>query len=217
MSSFPRRRIRPAQFQVLVIVAGLTLLAVPSVRMAVSETPAAGSPENEAASSATPTTENSTAALLTFVKKPSVAPLTERERRFEKLLNGATLEGSWQVTQGGFAPSAPLSEPHVESYTIAGVEKIADDVWVVRARVQFADKDVTLPVPVRVVFAEDTAIISVHELAMPLLGDYSARVMFHEGFYSGVWYSTKKTYGGIMYGQVKKVEDEATTRQDELE
>ena len=35
-----------------------------------------------------------------------------------------------------------------------------------------------------------------------MLGVYSARVMFHKGFYSGVWYGAN--YGGVMSGRVVK-------------
>jgi hypothetical protein len=39
---------------------------------------------------------------------------------------------------------------------------------------------------------------------MPLLGTYSARVMIHHGFYSGVWYCGEKNYGGVMQGRITK-------------
>jgi hypothetical protein len=37
-----------------------------------------------------------------------------------------------------------------------------------------------------------------------MIGTYSARVMIHNGFYSGVWYSNAKNYGGVMQGRMVK-------------
>ena len=41
-------------------------------------------------------------------------------------------------------------------------------------------------------------------LPVPMIGTYSARVIFHKGFYSGVWYSNLKNYGGVLSGRVTK-------------
>jgi hypothetical protein len=32
--------------------------------------------------------------------------------------------------------------------------------------------------------------------------------MFHGGFYSGIWYSKEKDYGGVMSGRIVKASDE---------
>ena len=50
----------------------------------------------------------------------------------------------------------------------------------------------------------DTAVITLDDLSMPLLGTYSARVMIHNGFYSGVWYCNQKNYGGVLTGRILK-------------
>jgi hypothetical protein len=72
------------------------------------------------------------------------------------------------------------------------------------AQIDFGDNDAFIPVPVRVVWAEDTAIITLNDLAVPMIGTYSARVMIHNGFYSGVWYCNAKNYGGVMQGRIVK-------------
>ena len=136
---------------------------------------------------------------------PSVPPRAELEKRFQEELTGVSLAGVWQMTgPAGLKGSDPLSPPKPDQYTITQVTKLEGDYWLIHARIQYADKDVTLPVPVRVVWAEDTPIITVSELALPLLGTYSARVMIHHGFYSGVWYSQTKDYGGVMEGRITK-------------
>lgn len=139
---------------------------------------------------------------------PPAKPVLDRaalEKQFAESLDGAVLQGVWQMTtEGGLKGTGKLSEPREESYHIAKATKLNDDQWVIQARIQFADKDVTIPVPVRVVWAEDTAIITLSDLSMPLLGTYSARVMVHNGFYSGVWYSNPQNYGGVMSGRILK-------------
>lgn len=136
-------------------------------------------------------------------KSPGVDRQAELETEFRSALTGATLEGTWQMTgEGGLTSRAPLTDAKPDRYTIATVEKGLEDHWVVGARIEFADKDVTVPVPVRVVWAGDTAVITVDEIPIPLVGTYSARVMIHKGFYSGIWYSTGKNYGGVMSGRI---------------
>ena len=35
--------------------------------------------------------------------------------------------------------------------------------------------------------------------------------MIHHGFYSGIWYSHAKNYGGVMSGQIVDENDQALT------
>jgi hypothetical protein len=113
----------------------------------------------------------------------------ELEKQFEDELTGAALIGVWQMTgPGGLSGKSNLTEPKPDQYNISKAVKVTGDQWLIHARIKYADKDVTIPVPVRVVWAEDTAIITLTDLTMPMLGTYSARVMIHHGFYSGVWY-----------------------------
>ncbi len=142
--------------------------------------------------------------------KPAIPSRAELEKQFEETLTGATLTGVWQMTgEGGLSGQAALTEPKPDQYVIGKIAKVSDEYWVITARIQYADKDVNIPVPVRVVWAEDTAIITLNDLAMPLLGTYSARVMIHHGFYSGVWYCGGKNYGGVMQGRITKKPDDA--------
>jgi len=142
--------------------------------------------------------------------KPAVLSRADLEKRFEEELTGSTLTGVWQMTgEGGLSGQAALTAPKPDLYAIAKVSKVSDDYWVITARIQYAEKDVNFPVPVRVIWAEDTAIITLNDLTIPLLGTYSARVMIHHGFYSGVWYSAGKNYGGVMQGRITKTPDHA--------
>ncbi len=127
------------------------------------------------------------------------------EKEFQEALTGATLEGTWQMTgDGGLKGAAGLTDPKPDKYTITSATKAGGDNWIILARIDFGDNDANIPVPVRVVWAEDTAIITLNDLIVPMIGTYSARVMIHNGFYSGVWYCNAKNYGGVMQGRIVK-------------
>jgi hypothetical protein len=137
--------------------------------------------------------------------KPHERTRAELEEEFKNTLTGATLVGTWQMTSSGEAGGkGELSPPRTDRYTIERATKLTDEIWVITARIQFADQDVRIPVPVRIVWAEDTPMITLSDFPVPMLGTYSCRVIFHHGYYSGIWYSTTKKYGGVMSGQIVK-------------
>lgn len=133
--------------------------------------------------------------------------LNEKEQAFADALNGATLDGSWQMTRPALdGKGTKLTGPAPEKYTILRVEKVLEDQWIITARIQYANQDAEIPVPVRVVWAGDTPVITVDNLALPILGTYSARVMIYRGFYAGTWFG--KGYGGILSGQIVQEDNE---------
>jgi hypothetical protein len=138
--------------------------------------------------------------------RPQRTSRKELEQRFQETLTGAVLQGTWQVTgEEGLAGKAPLSEPKPDKYTIVGVTKISDEYWTINARIEYADKDVTIPVTVRVVWADGVPIITLDPVDLPMLGRYSARVMIDGHFYCGTWFGS--SYGGVMSGQIVRPAD----------
>jgi len=130
----------------------------------------------------------------------------ELESQFAEMLRGAVFVGSFQVTnEDGLAGKAALTPPQHEKYEIIDVSKVIDDQWIVRARIVYGEKDVTIPVPVRVIWAGDTPIITVKKMDLPMLGTYAARVMVYRNFYAGTWFGD--CYGGILSGQIVKKEN----------
>jgi hypothetical protein len=119
-----------------------------------------------------------------------------REETFVQMMTGASLEGAF--TADG-SSSGELSE---ESYTIESVEKIAGDLWIFRTRMRFGSRDVTLPVPVKVVFAEDTPLVTLTDASIPGLGTFTARVLFYRDRYAGLWWSSDAS--GHQFGRLMR-------------
>lgn len=120
------------------------------------------------------------------------------EKQLESALDNVSLDGIYQMVVG----DGPLSEPKPDKYLIESAHKVDGDWWVFKARILYDHHDVTLPVRVRIVWAEDTPVVTVDDVAIPGIGTYSARVMFYRGYYSGTWFG--KGYGGIMSGRILK-------------
>ncbi len=125
--------------------------------------------------------------------------------KFEELLTGAKLVGSFTVTDTD-ADSGKLTE---ETYWIEEVSKMeTGDKWLFKARIKYADYDFTLPMPLDVEWAGDTPIITLTEFKVGTFGTFSARVLFYEGKYAGTW-SAGKDHGGHLFGKVvtKKMQE----------
>ena len=125
---------------------------------------------------------------------PGDASQAKLEDEFEKMLTGATLEGSFTVTG---RENAPVRQ---EKYTIEGVTKLAGGYWTINARIEYGDHDVTVPVPVRVEWAGDTPVIQLTDATIPGLGTFSARVLFYRGQYAGTW--SHGSGDGQQFGRV---------------
>ena len=124
-------------------------------------------------------------------------------------MRGAVLDGQFTVfSEGeGANPADTEGEPvklRSERYEIEKAVKLAGDVWTFHARIQFGDKDVTLPVPVTLTWAGDTPVVGVTDLGLPGLGSYTARVVFYRDSYAGMWWGGK--HGGNLFGTIKRPE-----------
>lgn len=129
-----------------------------------------------------------------------------REQAFEESMRGTVLDGHFTLVrldgdsaaEGGGDPARLRSE----RYEIEKVVKRSADIWTFHARIQFGDKDVTLPVPVKLVWAGDTPVVSVTDLGLPGLGSYTARVLFYGDSYAGTW--SGRSHGGSMFGRLER-------------
>lgn len=121
----------------------------------------------------------------------------ELEKQFEETLSGATLTGHFtDQTQ----PAGAL--PKEEKYTIESVTKLKDDYWVFTSRIQYGTHDVTLPLPLRVVWAGDTPVITLDKVPVPGFGTFTCRVMIYDNKYAGTWDGAN--HGGLLFGKITK-------------
>src|SRR6266478_6318726 len=124
-------------------------------------------------------------------------------------LTNAVMAG--QYTMGNSAPKK-------DKYTIISVRKLKDDNWLFQSRVQFGEKDVTIPMIIPVKWAGDTPVISVTDLGFPGLGNYTARVMIYGDQYAGTWQdNNNKAHAGHLWGKIEKLPatQPATRKKDE--
>lgn len=112
---------------------------------------------------------------------PSEAEHEALEKQFAESMTNVVLDGSFTVNRAG------ETRVRQEKYTIASVSKVGGDVWVFQARIQYGDHDVTVPVPVKLLWAGDTPVVSLTDANIPGLGTFTARVLFYRDSYAGFW------------------------------
>ena len=120
----------------------------------------------------------------------------ELEAKFKATLTKATMSGRWCGIKDG-----KLTPEKEDKYTIVSVNKLGGEAWIISARIQYGEKDFTVPVPVQVKWAGDTPVITVDGMAMP--GGktaYSARVLVYDQTYAGTW--SGGDHGGLMNGVI---------------
>jgi hypothetical protein len=163
-------------------------------------------------------------------ENPATRALSPLEQKFQDMLSGKLLVGSYTVGGGDDqAPSdvahderrerqgpadsrAGVVAPslHAERYRLLKVAPLKDGYWLFQAQIQYGEHNVTLPLTLRVIWAGETPVITVDDLPVPGLGTYSARVMFHEDRYAGTWRGAD--HGGHLFGRI--VSQEQSNRTD---
>jgi len=111
------------------------------------------------------------------------------------MLSGATLVGRFS--------SFKSDQLRQERYTVGKVSRLAGDTWIINARIQYGENDYTVPVPVTVLWAGDTPVITLTDVGLPGRGKFTARVLFYRGQYAGTW-SNDKGSGGEMFGKIER-------------
>jgi hypothetical protein len=130
-------------------------------------------------------------------KKEPIPTQAELIKRLEETLTGAKLIGQYTVT--GREDRAPKPE----EYTIVNAAKAPEgDLWLLKARIKYGDKDTTLPVPVEIKWAGDTPVITLTNMAIPGLGTFTSRVVIYDNLYAGTWQHGK--VGGNLFGRLER-------------
>jgi hypothetical protein len=134
-----------------------------------------------------------------FSEEPPVPTPQELIKKLEQDLTNVKLIGRYSVS------GKEDQSPKPEEYTITSALKLPDgDTWVLKARIKYGDKDMTVPIPLDIKWAGDTPVITLTNLTIPQLGTFSARVVIYEGRYAGTWQHGK--VGGHLFGRIEKVE-----------
>ncbi len=142
--------------------------------------------------------------------------LPEEQLQFIRQLEGSTLVGCFTANdetansdskEGGTADSPKKSNAAYdlkeERYEIRRVKKLdKEDFWIIQARIQYGERDITLPVPVRVQWAGQTPVITLDKVTIPGMGTFDARVVIHDGKYAGTWRHDQ--ISGHLFGTVEK-------------
>ena len=120
---------------------------------------------------------------------------------FKSQLEGAALVGSFTtIDEKGKPTGEGLTS---ERYEIKGVKKAENgDYWIIRARIQYGERDMLFPVPVEVKWAGTTPVIIVDDVSIPGLGTFGSRVVIHNGKYAGTW--RHDDVGGHLFGKIEK-------------
>lgn len=123
----------------------------------------------------------------------------ELEKAFSEKMTGSVLVGHYSVIGKETKPANP------ERYELKKVSKFADDLWIFEARIKYGKTDVTLPLTLRMIWAEDTPMITLSNATLPGLGSaFGARVIFHDNLYAGTWQHGQ--VGGHLWGTIEKAD-----------
>lgn len=107
------------------------------------------------------------------------------------------------ATFAGRFSSNKSDKMSAERYTVSSVTKLAGDLWTINARIQYGSHDVTVPVPMRVLWAGDTPVLTMTDAGIPGMGTFTARVLIYRDQYAGTW-SSEKGSGGQLFGRLER-------------
>ncbi len=126
-------------------------------------------------------------------------PGPEAEAAFAELLTNARLVGFTTITG--------MEGLKADSYTLTRVSKQDDGKWFFEAKIEFGGTAIPMGLALPVEWAGTTPVITVDDMGFPMMGKYSARVLFHDDRYVGVWHGSSGS--GEMFGRVERMGDES--------
>jgi hypothetical protein len=122
------------------------------------------------------------------------------EKEFQESMTDVVLVGTCNVTRTG--DDAKLRP---ERYEVKSVNHVAGDIWTFTTRIQYGERDVTVPVPVKLMWAGDTPVVTLTDADIPGVGTFTARVVFYRDHYSGMWWHGET--GGNQFGRILRGEE----------
>lgn len=126
-----------------------------------------------------------------------------REAALAQMLSGATLEGSFTITGRDLGKLSP------EKYTLGTVRKVDSkkldgNNWLFPTRIEYGDRDLTVPLTLPIEWAGDTPVVVVDNIGIPGLGAVSARVLFFADHYAGYWQHGEAS--GNLFGAIHRAD-----------
>ena len=129
---------------------------------------------------------------------PGSEAQAQRDRAFEEMMTNVSLVGqSTSFDREGIVGK--------EEYVIEKVSRIAGDRWLLHTTMKLGSGDVTVPIPIIILWAGDTPVITLTDLSIPGIGSYSARVLLFRDHYAGTW--TGAEGGGHVFGKIVRRDD----------
>ena len=127
-------------------------------------------------------------------------PNQKRIEQLSTLLTNSRWTGRFTTVD----PNGDIGNGAKETYEITKAEKLPEgDLWMLTARIKYGKRDVTVPLPIDIVWAGETPVITVNRLLIPGLGTFDARVLIRGGKYSGTW--THNDHGGHLFGKIGRM------------
>jgi hypothetical protein len=109
------------------------------------------------------------------------------------MMSGVVLEGrSTMLNKEGLSGQ--------EQYRIDKVTWLTGDTWLFQTRLKYHEREIPVPIPLTVLWAGDTPVISLTDLSIPGVGTYTARVILYKDQYAGTWSGTN--VGGQLFGKI---------------
>ncbi|TWU43115.1 hypothetical protein Q31b_21520 [Novipirellula aureliae] len=137
-------------------------------------------------------------------KKTTAEP---REQRIANYLTGAKFIGHFTVD------GATAKDLKPEHYTISKCEKLpTGSMYRLTVRIRYGNIDSEVPIDLKIVWAENTPVISVESLTIPGLGTFATRVVIHQGRYAGTWQHDEK--GGHLFGRIETASERESNDTD---
>lgn len=126
------------------------------------------------------------------------AETAKRHAAFKEQLTGSALVGRF-TTKSDKDDGKDLKE---ERYDILSVKKLKNgDFWVIKTRIRYGERDLTVPVPVEVKWAGDIPVIQLKKVPVPFLGTFDAHVLINGNQYAGTWRHDE--VGGHLFGRIE--------------
>lgn len=129
---------------------------------------------------------------------PGAAEQEKRDRAFEEMMTNVSLVGqSTSFDREGITGK--------EEYVIERISRVAGDRWLFHTTMKLGSGEVTVPIPVTILWAGDTPVITLTDLSIPGMGSYSARVLLFRDHYAGTWLGSEG--GGHVFGDIARRRD----------